>query len=131
MPGDWITSIAIDKYNNKWIGTYYSGLVVFREGGVILSSEDEEELLKEQSDIICFPNPVTDNINIKMNNPGTGYITLKLFDLFGREIMTVYKGYSDRNLNINHHLDNLSSGTYFLVMTSQAGRQAHRIEVVR
>ena len=129
LPDDWVTSIAIDKYGNKWIGTIYNGLAVFREGGVILSAEDERPTVYTKIKFLCFPNPASDNINFQLNNNESGNITLKLFDIFGREIRTIYDGYSDGNFNLNHHIENISSGMYFVVLSTATEKKAVRIVV--
>lgn len=36
LPSSGVTAIAIDRQGNKWIGTEWDGLAVYREGGVIL-----------------------------------------------------------------------------------------------
>ena len=90
----------------------------------------EERQSRNISNIEIFPNPANNNINIKINNE-TGFISLRLYDLFGREIKDIYSGYIENNLSLNKDIGDINSGVYFLVMTSQNGRFASKIEVVK
>ncbi len=128
LPDRVVNSIAIDKYDNKWIATP-SGLAIYREGGVILSAEDEKQYIQQKTNILCFPNPTSLNLNIQINNIEPGNITLKLFDIFGREVETIFEGYVNGSLNLSHSIEKFSSGTYFLVLTTKTGRTAERIVV--
>jgi len=41
LPHDHVWDLAIDEQGNKWIGTQWRGLAVYREGGVILTGVQE------------------------------------------------------------------------------------------
>lgn len=121
--------VAIDSYGNKWItGENNSGLSIFREGGVILTDVTDN---KENSIPTAFflyqnyPNPFNPATKIKYTistslNPSKGgtLVSLKIYDLLGREIMTLvneekYPGTYEVEFNINSLKRGLASGTYF------------------
>jgi len=128
LPDNKINCIVIDKYDNKWIGTD-KGLAVFREGGVIIDVNDTPAL--NEISINCYPNPADDVLKININNLDYGYTSVKLFDLFGREMGTIYDDYTDKSLNLSYDTGQLPSGTYFLSVSTNLGRKVERIGVLR
>lgn len=121
--------VAIDSYGNKWItGENNSGLSIFREGGVILTDVTDN---KENSIPTAFflyqnyPNPFNPTTKIKYtisaslnSSKGGTLVSLKIYDLLGREIMTLvnegkYPGTYEVEFNINSLKRGLASGTYF------------------
>lgn len=70
-----------------------------------------------------YPNPFNPVTTVRYTLPEASEITLKVFDLRGREVMTVYEGYMpagshDASINAEH----LASGVYFYRL--QAGEHA-------
>lgn len=60
-----------------------------------------------------YPNPFNPLTNIKYRLSASGYITLKVFDLLGREIKTLVNNYQKRGVyEINFNAKDLVSGTY-------------------
>lgn len=92
LPDRGLESMVIDKFNNKWIGTNGSGLVVFNENGIV--SIDETEVVK---DIIIsgyhlsqnYPNPFNPSTSIEFRIPSSQFVTLKIYNLLGQEVTTL------------------------------------------
>ena len=63
-PIKYIWCIEIDRYGNKWLGTD-QGLLVYREGGVILAVDDK--LAEELPAMVVSPNPASNFITITLN----------------------------------------------------------------
>ncbi len=66
-----------------------------------------------------FPNPFNPSTNIKYQIPKNSFVTLKVFDILGREISTLV----NENLNAGEYIisfsgENLSSGMYFYKISS-------------
>jgi hypothetical protein len=62
-----------------------------------------------------YPNPFNPITVINYKLPVNSHITIKVFDLMGREVVTLADEYkSAGDYNINWIADGLSSGTYFL-----------------
>jgi ligand-binding sensor domain-containing protein len=106
--GDWNnpTSLLIDKYGNKWMGTRGGGIFIYRENGVHLTSvKDTPEISEKQAGFI-YPNPVSDILTIsgEWNNACEYIIT----DYLGYEIQ---KGILSGNEIV---VSSISKGIYFI-----------------
>jgi hypothetical protein len=61
-----------------------------------------------------YPNPFNPTTSINYQLPITGHVTLKVYDILGREIATlVNKTLSKGSHNVNWNATNLTSGVYF------------------
>lgn len=67
----------------------------------------------ENTSISVYPNPTSNIINIKINNPNVKIADLKILDVLGRKV------YQSRELHIEKvPVHNLSSGVYTLMITT-------------
>ena len=83
------------------------------------SIEDVEEGA-QNSEIVVFPNPVADVVNIKLNNQSSG--TLDVIDLGGRVLKSVqFNG--DSQLNVS----DLEKGVYVLKVTNQTASKVVKL----
>jgi ligand-binding sensor domain-containing protein len=113
--------IVVDKYNNKWITESTFGLVVFNENGVIASVEPSANtIIKSYILLQNYPNPFNPSTTIKYSIPvdpasaGRPTVSLKVYDLLGREIATLVNGEkSPGNYEVNFDGTGLTSGIYF------------------
>ena len=70
-----------------------------------------------------FPNPFSNSTIVKYNLPSSGYVNIKIYDLVGNVIKTLYNGYQnmgDQELSWNGKDEdggNLSSGSYLYELT--------------
>lgn len=61
-----------------------------------------------------YPNPFNPSTKINFSIPSNNYVSLKIFDMIGREIETlIHKEKSQGNYEIEFNAPNLSSGVYF------------------
>lgn len=68
-----------------------------------------------------YPNPFNPSTTIRFHLPEAGYTTLKVYDILGREIATLFNAYAGAGVhevqfNFNQHV--LSSGVYLYKLTS-------------
>ena len=85
---------------------------------VIITSVDEEnndiivpdELSLEQN----YPNPFNPVTTIRFSLPNNDYVALKIFDLLGRELITVTDGFMEKgNYSYSVDMGRFSTGIYF------------------
>jgi ligand-binding sensor domain-containing protein len=120
LPFNNVYTIAIDNLENKWIGTE-GGLAVYREGGVVSVSEAPEEVPGNFILYQNYPNPFNPSTTIQYQLPGAGFVTLKIYDLLGREIFTlVNKEQTAGRYEVNFNASNLASGIYFYQIKSSS-----------
>jgi hypothetical protein len=65
-----------------------------------------------------YPNPFNPSTNIKFGIPKDGYVTMKVFDITGREISNIISGQMKAGqYEVNFNAETLSSGVYFYRMS--------------
>ena len=66
-----------------------------------------------------FPNPFNPGTIINYQIPNSGIVTLKVYDILGREIKTLVNELKSRgNYSVNFDAGSLSSGVYFYQLKS-------------
>jgi len=69
-----------------------------------------------------YPNPFNPTTNISYVLPFNASVSVKIFDLAGREVRTLASGYQQQGAySVNFDATNLSSGVYFYVLRANAG----------
>jgi len=117
-----IYSVTIDYYGNKWIGTY-NGLNVFNENGIVLGVNDKPSTeVTNYSLNQNYPNPFNPSTVINYWLKTAEFVTLKVYDVLGREVATLVNGYQNPGThNVNFNASTLSSGIY--IYTIRAGNK--------
>jgi photosystem II stability/assembly factor-like uncharacterized protein len=65
-----------------------------------------------------YPNPFNPSTTISYEIGSNSYVLLKIFDITGREIKTLYDGYQNKGkYNLRFDSENLTSGVYFYQIT--------------
>jgi len=65
-----------------------------------------------------YPNPFNPSTTISYELGSNSYVALKIFDITGREIKTLYNGYQNKGkYNLRFGSENLTSGVYFYQIT--------------
>jgi hypothetical protein len=66
-----------------------------------------------------YPNPFNPTTVIQYEIPKSAMVTLKVYDILGREVKTLVNQYENSgNYSINFNASNLSSGVYFYQLRS-------------
>lgn len=80
----------------------------------LYKTENVNELPSEYSLKQNFPNPFNPTTIISYRIPEAGNVSLKVFDIMGKEVASLVDGYKEpRNYNVEFNASNLSSGIYF------------------
>jgi len=90
-------------------------IYVIKYGGLITSVNDNDNLLPSSTTLHSnYPNPFIANTTISYSVPTAQNISLKIYDLLGREIETLIDGFIEAgDYSIVYGADDLSSGIYF------------------
>lgn len=79
-----------------------------------------------------FPNPFNPSTNIKYSLAKAGNVTLKVYDIFGREVTTLIDTHkSAGNYEINFNASGLASGVYFYVLNSRGFRDVRKLMLLK
>ncbi|HVN48945.1 MAG TPA: glycosyl hydrolase family 18 protein [Bacteroidota bacterium] len=81
-----------------------------------------------------YPNPFNPTTNIQFTLPRAGYVTLKVYDVLGREIVTLINGWREAGTNVvtfNASSSSIASGIYFYRLASGNFTQTKRCLVLK
>jgi len=79
-----------------------------------------------------YPNPFNSETTIKFLNPEKQFITLKVYDILGREIKTLVDGTLEANeYSVKFKAENLSSGIYIYELRSGKNAQAKKMVYIK
>ena len=133
LPDNTVNSIAIDSSGNKWIGLNRNGLSVFKEGGVVSVKEiPSKNIPKEFILFQNYPNPFNPVTNINFSLPAKSFVSLKVFDLIGREVATfVSQEKSAGTYQVTFNASRLPSGIYFYRLIAGTFTQAKKMLVLK
>lgn len=107
--------LGISQYSFEASGSAYlvGAVINGKRYGYITGIEEVESFTLKDALYQNFPNPFNPSTTILFFLPQTGFVTLKVIDILGREIATVAQGnYSAGLHNIEFKGDNLPSGVY-------------------
>ena len=81
------------------------------------------------SEMIVFPNPASDRINLKITDEWTGSLNITILDMSGRTYGVGRYNKTEMNFQVEVNLGNLSAGLY-QILVSRDGNLASRAFVV-
>ncbi|MCL5027677.1 MAG: T9SS type A sorting domain-containing protein [Bacteroidetes bacterium] len=111
---------TIIQFTNSKTLDYYNGLLIYIEISDITDIRDGVEEIPSQITLYQnYPNPFNPTTVISYQLPEAGYVTLKVFDLLGREVVTLIDEYKQAGSYASQLSTNdlqLSSGVYFYTL---------------
>ena len=79
-----------------------------------------------------YPNPFNPTTVISYNLRTSGRVTLKVYDVLGREVMTLVDGYQDAGVHTaEFNGENLASGVYFYRLTAPGVNQINKMLMIK
>ena len=110
----------------------YSATTVFTTGDQIETVEERAEIPKGFTLSQNYPNPFNPSTQIEYTVPSTGRVSLKVYDLMGREVATLYEGTRQPgNFVANFDGSALSSGMYVCRLSSGATSLSRKLVLVK
>ena len=92
-------------------------------GVVVMAAESPSELLSRMP-VQIFPVPASSSITVELSDALIGILDIQVFDLTGKRVLQTAKECSFIWCTINLEVSGLSSGQYFLRITSDGSFQA-------
>ncbi len=79
-----------------------------------------------------YPNPFNPSTVIKYEIPDAGFVTLKVFDVLGKEVKTLIEGYkTEGRYEIEFDATNLPSGIYFYQLRAGNFNQTKKMVLMK
>jgi len=115
------TSISFDPGN--WILKNVNSVVTGFEDEIILSSFSLDQ---------NYPNPFNPSTTIKFNLAKSGFATLNLYDVLGKEVASILSSELEAGPHqVSFEAYNLPSGTYFYTLTSGSFRETKKMLLLK
>jgi hypothetical protein len=142
IPYNIFTVGTTDKHNNKIYGlranrpphpTGYAGLIFFNEDSVVVTSVNDNIFeINSYKLYQNYPNPFNPHTVISFQIPVAGKVTIKLFDILGREIETIIDEERTAGIHsINFNGNYLASGIYFYSISVNDFHQSKKMVLLR
>jgi len=111
LPDDFVTALAATPDGHLYAGTQFNG---FYRSQIMVSAVETKVAISQLSLFQNYPNPFNPTSTIAYSLPQKSSVTLKLYDLLGREVRTIVSGEQEpgdykRIVEVN----DLPSGVYF------------------
>ena len=117
MQGNWILRIYDKTAGNT--GTLQSWSVILRYSPQVGIGNPVNELPDDFKLEQNYPNPFNSISNVKFQIKNPGIVSLKVFDILGREVRTLLNEYKQPGkYQVSFDAGELSSGIYFYKMTA-------------
>jgi photosystem II stability/assembly factor-like uncharacterized protein len=111
-PQDFNYFLGFTQQNNTLFGGKVSD-GVYRRNLLSTSTEEEVGLITEYKLLQNYPNPFNPATTIEFNVAVGGNVELKLYDILGNEVFTLFNGYMNQGTHkINFNGEHLTSGIY-------------------
>jgi hypothetical protein len=79
-----------------------------------------------------YPNPFNPTTNISFNIPKNSFVTLKVFDIMGREVAKLVSGNMERgNYSVQFDAKKLSSGVYFYKLEADNFTEVKKMSLIK
>lgn len=125
---DWLGPVTSDWFETR-IRCYSDSVINYvRQQGVVCNSIPGETSIEEGRDydgVNIYPNPATDHILIKTQNPQNEILQVMLLDIAGRKVFEQAEAAANVIINTN----DFSSGTYLLHVKTKEGNAVRKINI--
>lgn len=132
LNGKWVFSVSDNFTNNTGTLKKYCLIINYYDLATIgiqqVSNEVPENYLLGQN----YPNPFNPTTNIKFSIPKSGNVTLKVFDILGKQVAELVNEYkSTGSYVVDFNAANLSSGIYFYRLETEGLIETKKMLLVK
>ncbi|MBS1551618.1 MAG: T9SS type A sorting domain-containing protein [Bacteroidetes bacterium] len=121
-----------DSPNGQTIRRFVKGAMDFVDG-LITSAEQTSTLIPDRYTLSQnYPNPFNPTTKINFSIPKNGIVTLKVYDVLGKEVMTlINEQKAAGSYEVVFNAGNLASGAYFFRMQSGEFSEIKRMMLIK
>ncbi|MBN1633784.1 MAG: T9SS type A sorting domain-containing protein [Ignavibacteria bacterium] len=130
--------VAIDKHNDYSVPSDFATAIGLKPEGSSIDPGNGDKLIsenglpKEYNLFQNYPNPFNPVTNIKFDLPKEGLVTLKVYDVLGREVKNIVNEFKQAGSYIvSFDGSELSSGIYFYRLESGNFVQVRRMVLIK
>jgi hypothetical protein len=99
---------------------------------IVSATPNTDALVPTAYSVGNYPNPFNSQTTFTFSIPFDGHVSLKVFDLLGREVATVVNGNLKANsYSYNWSAEGLATGVYMYTMTSGQFTQTHKLLYIK
>ncbi|MDH7605353.1 MAG: T9SS type A sorting domain-containing protein, partial [Melioribacter sp.] len=126
-----ISTFGIDENNELYFADYAAGKI-YKFVAITGTKVQGSNLLNRFELYQNYPNPFNPKTVISFNLPNTGFVTLKVYDILGKEITTLVDEHKLPGIyEINFDGTNISSGVYFYKLITSSGFITKKMVIAR
>ena len=107
---------------------YYRVIQQFETGETIVSNVREEKYLIDPASITIYPNPVSDNLNLRIGHFQALQGTVRIFSPVGQQVFERTINKEDKHVSID--VSSYKNGMYFLLIEAENRRPIERQIIV-
>ena len=126
--------VFVDAFTNEVLGTVLKG----SSSSIEIKSTKANAIKVLKTDVSSafsiesYPNPVQTTSNVRFSVPENGNVTVKLYDVMGFEVATLFNGYALANeYTVTLNAANLVNGTYLCKIVAGNNTAVHAITVTK
>lgn len=126
-------SVRALRLRNSVSGSYYDE----SPGAIIKLERPFNNEILEEKNLMVFPNPASDFLNIIYNSEIENYIELNVYDLNGRMVENIYKGNASSGINhfvwdlLNSQNQLVSKGKYLIVISNSDLKISEELIIIK
>jgi hypothetical protein len=112
----------VSRWSHTWIGSLWNPVAV----------EDEGKPVSDYALSQNYPNPFNPSTQIKFALKTSGFVSLKIYDVLGKEVATLVNGeYNTGSYNVSFDASGLASGIYFYRLESGSFVQTNKMMLLK
>lgn len=130
---DSVTFISIDIFCTDYVAGHVKVKDLYLAKSKLTDIEEITETIKDQFELLQnYPNPFNPETKISYILSTSADVTLKIYDILGREISTLIKeNQNPGNYEINFNASKLSSGFYFYTLKAGNNFQTKKMLLIK
>ena len=122
-----ISSLGVDALGNVYAGTAFEGTYKLVDTPVSVENSDEN-IINDFGLSQNFPNPFNPSTIIHFQLPVSGFVTLKVYDILGREVaILLNENKPIGNYEVEFNAKNIPSGVYFYTLSAGAFKETRKM----